>query len=89
MANIPITKSIFNCYNSVLSKSKISSSKSITELEAFTHKQAAQVRKKGHDRNENLYKNSFIAVTSFLRIWLHLLKKFLMQKSIFCAVCLS
>ena len=68
MGNIPITKSIFNCYNPILSKSKISSSKSITELEGFTDKQAAQVRKEGHDRNEDLYKNSFIAVTSFLRI---------------------
>ena len=54
MGNIPITKTIFNCYNSVLSKSKISSSKSITELASFTDKQAAQVRKEGHDRNEDL-----------------------------------
>ena len=54
MGNIPITKTIFNFYNSVLSKSKISSSKSITELESFTDKQAAQVRKEGHDRNEDL-----------------------------------
>lgn len=41
--NIPGTKSIFGCYNPILWKRKVSSSKGITKLQDFTGKPAEQV----------------------------------------------